>query len=433
MRIRLRIAVLLAASFVTAGAVVLAIGAVAYQRAIYRSPRDITDEVVAELGVSRELATEFIRRHPETIVPPADRADAPTEAAESPIGASINDAFQRVQRRSQDEAVHRARVWSVVAMGVMAVMAALAGWVIAGRAMRPLRVITARARVASSTDLSGRVGLDGPHDEIRELGDTFDAMLARLERAFVAQRRFSSQVSHEIRTPLSIISSETDLLLRDAQEADRGALEQIRAATDRAERIVSALLVLARSGSGDLQSEDLRLDDVTGDVLGDVVNGPEWRAVRVDLSLDAAPVRGDRALLERLVANLLSNAVRHNRDGGWVVVRTGVEGDWSVLEIRNSVPERSGDGAGKAAENGAGHGAARGAEEGATNGSADRPGRLGSHGVGLTVVDSVLAAHGGERTTDTGEPGVVTVTVRLPALPAPADPTVPIPLGATTG
>jgi hypothetical protein len=400
-RIRLRIAVLLAASFVTAGAVVLAIGAVTYERAVYRSPGDITDEVVAELGVSREMATEFIRRHPETIVPPAPDADAGT-AADNPIGASINDAFQRVQQRSQDDAVRRARIWSVMAMGVMAVMAALAGWIIAGRAMRPVRVMTSRARMASSTDLSGRVALGGPRDEIRELGDTFDAMLDRLERAFVAQRRFSSQVSHEIRTPLSIISSETDLLLRDAAAADRGALEQIRAATDRAERIVGALLVLARSGSGDLRSGDLRLDDITGDVLGDVVNGPEWRAVRVDLSLDAAPVRGDRALLERLVANLLSNAVRHNREGGWVVVRTGVEGDWALLEIGNSAPEDPAD--------------------------TDEAIRMASHGVGLTVVDSVLAAHGGERSTDTGEPGVVTVTVRLPVLPV-----VPATAGAGAG
>ena len=420
MRIRLRIAVLLAASFVTAGAVVLAIGAVTYERTVYRSPGDITDDVVAELGVSRELATEFIRRHPETIVPPAPEAgaagpDGAGGASDNPIGASINDAFQRVQQRSQDDAVRRARLWSGVAMGVMAVMAALAGWFIAGRAMRPLRVMTSRARMASGADLSGRVALGGPHDEIRELGDTFDAMLDRLERAFTTQRRFSAQVSHEIRTPLSIISSEADLLLQDAAgERERGALEQIKAATGRAERIVGALLVLARSGSGDLRSADLRLDDIAGDVLGDVVNGPEWRAVRVDLSLDAAPVRGDRALLERLVANLLSNAVRHNREGGWVVVRTGVEGDWSVLEIRNSVPDGAPDDTGAA-----GAGANRGAEG---------P-RMAGYGVGLTVVDSVLAAHGGERSSDTGEPGVITVTVRLPTRPddevdAPADDTV---------
>ena len=388
MKIRLRIAVLLAASFLTAGAVTLAIGAVTYQRAVYRSPGEITDELLAELGVSRELATEYIRAHPETVVSPPDGEEPPGR-----LDNAINKAFQRVQRRSAADAAERSRLWSLAALAAMAAVAALAGWVIAGRAMRPLRAMTARARAASSADLSGRVGLEGPHDEIRELGDTFDAMLDRLERAFVAQRRFSTQVSHEIRTPLSIISSETDLLLRDVPTtSERAALEQIRAATGRAERIVGALLVLARSGSGDLQSDDLRLDLVAGDVLGDVVSGPEWRVVRVDLQLDAAPVRGDRALLERLVANLLSNAVRHNRsDGGWVEMRTRVLGDWSILEIENSVPD------------------------------GDEPAAAGepSNGVGLTVVDSVLAAHGGDLAWHREVAGVVTVTVRLPVAPLP--------------
>jgi len=392
MKIRLRIALLLAASFLTAGAVTLAIGAVTYQRTVYRSPGEITDELLVELGVSRELATEYIRAHPETVVSPPSG-----EVPERRLDSAINKAFQRVQRRSADAAADRARLWSMAALAGMAAVAALAGWMIAGRAMRPLRTMTARARAASGTDLSGRVGLEGPHDEIRELGDTFDAMLDRLERAFLAQRRFSTQVSHEIRTPLSIISSETDLLLRDAPSTqERDALQQIRVATQRAERIVGALLVLARSGSGDLQSDDLRLDLVAGDVLGDVVNGPEWRVVRVDLHLDAAPVRGDRALLERLVANLLSNAVRHNRgEGGWVEMRTRALGDWSILEIENSVPVGDEDG-----------------PEAATSG-------VPSNGVGLTVVDSVLAAHGGDLAWDRTVPGVVTVTVRLPAAPLP--------------
>lgn len=407
MQIRLRIAILLAASFLLAGAVVLAVGAVTYQQAVYRSPGEFTDELLQELGVSRAVATEYIRRHPETIVSP----DTGTEtASEGPVDASINNAFRRVQHRERDDAAYRSRLWSLAALAVMSVIAAVAGWVIAGRVLDPLRTMTARARAASGADLSGRVSLAGPHDEIRELGDTFDQMLDRLERAFVAQRRFSAQVSHEIRTPLSIISSEADLLLRDAGDAERAGLEQIRAATDRAERIVGALLVLARSGSGDLQSADLRLDLITGDVLGDVVNGTEWRAVRVELSLDAAPVRGDRSLIERLVANLLSNAVRHNRADGWVEVRTRVDSDWSVLEIENSIADESP--------------APPTAEPDEPEPEPDEPGSdepdsvvAPSNGVGLTVVDSVLAAHGGDLTWAHDVPGSVTVRVRLPVAP----------------
>jgi signal transduction histidine kinase len=392
MRIRLRIAALLAASFVIAGTVVLAIGAITYQRAVYQSPSELTERVIAELGVDRDRAIEFLRAHPEAVLTfdTSDDVSGP--------GSAVNEAFQKVQGDAQDDAVTRSRWWSAGALVAMALTAALAGWVIAGRAVSPLRMITARARAASGADLSGRVALDGPPDEIRELGDTFDDMLDRLERSFVAQRRFSSQVSHEIRTPLAVISSETDLLLRDAEagSAEHNSLAQIRAATDRAERIVGALLVLARSGSGDLQTTDLQLDLLTGDVLGDMVNGPAWRQVRVDLDLDAAPVRGDRALLERLVANLLSNAVRHNRPDGWVEVRTRLDGSWSVLEVANSVPDEPAD---------PGNGEA---------GPSDPPGGP-ANGVGLTVVDSVLAAHGGDLTWDAAEPGRLTASVRLPA------------------
>jgi signal transduction histidine kinase len=402
MRIRVRIAALLAASFVMAGAVVLGIGSVTYQRAVYESPTELTDHVLDRLGVSREQAAEIIRRYPEVVVPTEESGQV-AEAGDGEgarQGSLVDTAFQQVQRDLQDDAVERSRMWSIAALAVMALVAAVAGWMIAGRAMSPLRTITARARAASGADLSGRVALDGPHDEIRELGDTFDDMLDRLERAFVAQRRFSAQVSHEIRTPLAIISSETDLLLRDAGPPERESLGQIRAATDRAERIVGALLVLARSGSGALETGDLRLDHLAGDLLGDVVNGPDWRRVRVDLDLEAAAVRGDRALLERLVGNLLSNAARHNRPDGWVELRTRVEGDWSVLEIENSVAEE--------------------APAGGTDGSGDEPDPRGApgSGVGLTVVDSVLAAHGGELTWTRDHPDRVMVSVRLPRPPA---------------
>jgi signal transduction histidine kinase len=403
MRIRLRIAALLAASFVIAGTVVLAIGAVTFQRAVYQSPGQLTDRVIDELGVDREQALAYVRAHPEVALG--------LEPGNAPEGARnwVNEAFQKVQRDAQDHAVNRSRWWSAGALLAMALAAALAGWVIAGRAVTPLRTITARARAASGADLSGRVALDGPPDEIRELGDTFDEMLDRLERAFVAQRRFSSQVSHEIRTPLAVISSEADLLLRDAEpgSSEHASLIQIRAATDRAERIVGALLVLARSGSGDIETDDLQLDVLAGDVLGDMVNGPDWRQVRVDLTLEAAPVRGDRALLERLVANLLSNAVRHNRPDGWVEVRTRREGSWSTLEVANSVPSADSQPDGPDVADG----------PDGPDGPGGTP-AAPANGVGLTVVHSVLAAHGGELAWDLDEPGRVTATVRLPAAPA---------------
>lgn len=375
MKLRLKIALALAISFVVSGAIVLGITALTYQNAIYDTPTQQTDELLRRLGVTRETALDYIREHPEAVLG-YDR-DAPGANG----APSVNEAFQQTQRAAQDAAVARSRTWSAVALAITALVAAVVGWILAGRAVIPLRRITARAREASATDLSARVDLGGPHDEVRELGDTFDGMLERLERAFDAQRRFAGQVSHEIRTPLAIISSETELLLRDANPDDQHSLLQIQDATGRVENMIAALLVLSRNESGDIVRQTLDLDRVTGDVLGELVNGAAWHDVRVELALETTPVLADPALLECVVSNLLSNAVRHNRPGGWIVVKTRREGDSSVLEVENSV------------------------------GSA---GSTRRNGIGLTVVDSVLATHGGQLTWDDGTPGIVNVQVRFP-------------------
>jgi signal transduction histidine kinase len=378
MNLRFRIALALAACFVVAAVVMLAVSAITYRQAAYHSPTQQMDEVLERLGTNREQALAYIRARPEGIFEDSD--------LRSPNGRTADEVFREIQREGQRAAVGRAWRWSVLALGATAIAAALLGWVIAGRALRPLRRITERARAASATDLGTRVALDGPKDEIRELGDSFDDMLERLERSFVAQRRFSAQVSHELRTPLAVISSETDQLLATAGASDRHGLLQIREATDRAERMITALLVLSRSGSGDLSPEDLDLDRVTGDVLGELVNQAAWRGLRVELDLEASPVRADPALLERLLANLLTNAARHNRAGGFVEVRTRVDDGWSVLEVTNSV--------GPAAQT--------------PNGEpVDRP------GIGLTVVDAVVAAHGGELRWSEVGPDAVRAEVRL--------------------
>jgi signal transduction histidine kinase len=362
MKLRTRIALALALSFVVAGVVVLAVSALTYRQAIYDSPSQQTDELLERIGATREEALAYVRANPQALF---EGQDLPT-----PSGKTAAEAFREIQREAKQDAVARAWRWSAVALVVTAIAAALIGWLVAGRALRPLRAITARARAASATDLSKRVALDGPNDEIHELGDTFDDMLTRLDQAFTTQRRFSAQVSHELRTPLAVIASETEMLLARAPADDRHSLEQIRDATDRAERMITALLVLSRSGSGDLSPADVDLDAVTGDVLGEMVHGPAWRVLRVDLDLERAPVHADPALLERLVANLLTNAARHNRPDGWATVRTRTDGEWSVLEVENSV--------------------ATGAPLPGPGGAADDRG-----GIGLTVVEAVVAAHGG--------------------------------------
>lgn len=174
---------------------------------------------------------------------------------------------------------------TAIAIGVLAIVAGLVGWLIAGRALRPIRLITRRARSASANDLSVRVDLEGPNDELKHLADTFDDMLDRLDRSFVAQRRFSAQVSHELRTPLAVVRSEADILLAEGEsEASRATAENIKSATLRAERIISALLALGRAESGRIDHSVIALDELVGETVAEVLENRQW--VRIHVGTD---------------------------------------------------------------------------------------------------------------------------------------------------
>ncbi|HSD81836.1 MAG TPA: histidine kinase dimerization/phospho-acceptor domain-containing protein, partial [Solirubrobacteraceae bacterium] len=206
-----------------------------------------------------------------------------------------------------------------IALAGIALLAGTIGWLVAGRVLAPLRRMTATARRVSEERLDERIGLEGPDDELRELGDTLDAMLDRLQAAVDAQRRFVANASHELRSPLTVIRTEADVTL-----ADPGAdVQQLREmgqvvleATDRTEALLDGLLVLARA------QRELRGDrpvDLAGLVRRAAAQvAREASAARVALRVRAEPavVVGDEPLLERLVANLAENAVRHNEPGG---------------------------------------------------------------------------------------------------------------------
>ena len=163
-----------------------------------------------------------------------------------------------------------------------------------------------------------------PDDELKQLADTFDDMLARLEQSFVAQRRFSAQVSHELRSPLALVRNEVELLLPDVDdETVASSLRSIRDAGLRAERLVTALLVLARSEGGHLDMKSVSLDEVVGVAVGELVESDDFRRLRVDVELHSVDVVGDESLLESLVRNLVDNAALHNTADGWVRVRVG--------------------------------------------------------------------------------------------------------------
>jgi signal transduction histidine kinase len=299
------------------------------------------------------------------------------------------------------------------AFAVVVLVGVAAGYVLAGRALQPVSEVTATARRLSTETLDERIALDGPEDELKELADTFDDMLARLDAAFDSQRRFVANASHELRTPLAVIRTEVDVTLADAGATVpdlRAMAEIVRDASVRADRLVDALLVLARSEAQTRVGLELRepvdLAAVAERAVEGVAAVARQRCLALTVATTPAATTGDPELLDRLVGNLVENAVRHNVDGGWVSVRTETQdaehGDGTaVLEVRNSGPVVRGDAVDELFEPFRRGGRARTASRGA--------------GLGLSIVRAVTAAHGGEVTAHPGAAGGLQVTVRLPA------------------
>lgn len=247
-------------------------------------------------------------------------------------------SLQAAQRAADS---HELLVNSGLALVIVAVLALLAGWLVAGRILRPIRTITRAARQISSTSLHERLALDGPDDELKELGDTLDDLLGRLEAAFDAQRHFVANASHELRTPLTAERNLLQVALDDpcASAASwRSTAEELLASNDEQARLIEALLALA-SSEGDLDHrERTDLADLCHTALarrGPDIGPPD---VHVDASIGSAPVDGDTRLLERLVGNLLDNALRHNVAGGQVHVVTGIDDGAPYLSITNTGP-----------------------------------------------------------------------------------------------
>ena len=286
-----------------------------------------------------------------------------------------------------------------VAYPLVVVAAALVSWALTGRALRPLQRVTATARRLSQESLDERIRLDGPRDEVRELAETFDTMLDRLQAAFDAQQRFVADASHELRTPLAVMRTEVDVTLADPH-ADAAELrrmgEVLRAATDRAEAMVAGLLVVARSRASGLDvREPVDVAELVPGVLAAVAAEIRLRGLRVDTELTAMNTTGDPALLERVVGNLVENAVRHNTDGGWVHVRTGTAG--LVVSSSGAVVHD-----------------ADALFEPFRRGGPGRTTHRGS-GLGLAIVSAVVAAHGGCVRAQPLDDGGLTVSVVLPA------------------
>jgi signal transduction histidine kinase len=298
--------------------------------------------------------------------------------------------------------------YSLLALAGAALLAAAAGWLAAGRILAPVHRLTAAARAASEQNLSQRIALQGPRDELRELADTFDSMLGRLEAAFTSQRQFIANASHELRTPLTVMRTAMDVVLAKPKPT-RGELvsmvAEVRQAIGHAERLIEALLVLARNDQARALADPLDLAVVAEDAL----EGRTTGGITTTATLGEAPVTGDGVLLERLVANLLDNAERYNIPGGTVCISTAIDNATCVVRVVNT-------------------------------GQVVPPGQVGrlflpftrlddrtrhdGFGLGLALVSSIATVHSGTVHATALPAGGLDITVRLPrrdnaATPAP--------------
>jgi signal transduction histidine kinase len=242
---------------------------------------------------------------------------------------------------SRGDTLAALRLASAIGLIAVTIAAAGLGWLVAGRALRPVRSLTEAARRASELRLGQRLALTGPDDELKQLADTFDVMLERLDAAFTSQKRFVANAAHELRTPLTAMRTAIEVTLSkptrtpDQLEAMAARVERSVA---RAEATVEALLTLATSEAGAAAHEPIDLATAAEDALDAAHAAIDQRHITVDAALDPAFARGDRVLLERMIANLVENAVRHNNPGGWIGIRTIEQRDRAGFEIANTGP-----------------------------------------------------------------------------------------------
>jgi signal transduction histidine kinase len=294
--------------------------------------------------------------------------------------------------------------FSLAGLGLGVVLAAGLGWAVSGRVLRPLRAVTAAAQTASQENLGQRLALAGPPDELKELADTFDAMLARLEAAFASQRRFVANASHELRTPLTEMRTLIDVTTAKPAASAAGlepVMAAIGAAVDKSAELIEALLTLARSERGPGPAELVDLPTAVEDAIDLIGPAATARQIQIGTALQDAQVTGDRVLLERLVSNLIENAVRHNVTGGWMLASTRTRAGIAEITVSNGGEHIPPDQVPELFE--------------PFRRLSGRTGNQPGSGLGLSIVASVANAHSGHAEAHARPDGGLDVQITLPA------------------
>ena|SRR5579875_878314 len=342
----------------------------------------------------------------------------PARGAQRTPQTALSQANARIARLQHSVSVavgqanaaarHQLLIGGLIGLGVMSVLSVVLGLVVAGRVLRPLRDMTATTRRISADNLHERLAMPGPRDELKDLADTIDGLLERLEGSFAAQRRFVANASHELRTPLATMRASLDVAVAKpgvVPDATLSLAGRLRTELDQVDRLLDGFLILARVQHGALPAaQPVALGDVVAAAMAAQADGIAARGLTVRTeSTPAGWVDGSPALLHRMVGNVLDNAVQHNVDGGWIQVSTGAgpadrgESVWLVVETSGPVLDP---------------------EQVARLGqpfqrlAADRTG--GGTGLGLSIVAAVAAVHGGQLTLAARPAGGLWVGIELP-------------------
>lgn len=312
---------------------------------------------------------------------------------------------QAIALQAHAAVLHELLTRSALALVLLAALSVVLGWFIAGRLLRPIRTITAAARDISAASLGERLALGGPHDELKELGDTFDKLLALLEAAFSAQRQFIANAAHELRTPLARqrVISQVALADPDATvESLCAAHERVLVSGAQQQELIDALLMLARGQAGPDKHELFDVADLASKILADRRTETRSRSLTLHTALDPAPATGSPRLGEQLVANLIDNAIRHNCPGGQVEITTATIDSRAVLTVANTgpvVPAAAVDGLFQPFQ----------------RLGTDRTRRGDGLGLGLSVVQAIARTHGADITACPQPEGGLKVQVTFPA------------------
>jgi signal transduction histidine kinase len=382
---RLRLTLLYSALFLLAGTCVLA---GVYLLVARGSP--------IAVRASHAVGVVPVRRDPVFGIGPA---------VPSPSGVGPDVAAQIKQNVSAQRGADLGKLLAVswVVLAISAVASAVLGWFAAGRVLRPLRAITTTARTISAGNLHQRLALSGPEDEFKQLGDTLDDLLSRLEASFEAQRRFVANASHELRTPLAVQRTLLQVALADEQAtaADlRATCEELIACGAEHERLLEALLTLASTDRGLDCEEPVDLAALTQALLDGAHESIERQCLRLESDLAPTNTSGEPALLERLVSNLIDNATSHNVPGGWIAIRTERIGAVAALTVANSGPVVASSELARLFE----------PFQRAGGRSVQTDGHFG---VGLSIVRAIANAHGATVEAQPQGGGGLTITVRF--------------------